>query len=613
MTIGQGKLLEYMINQHRGLNNDADKNEISYYYARNIKNGYVVKTEPSNGYVQMRPGTQKQNTTPFSSPIRYLHEAVFDDGSTRFLLARADDGWYKFNDSTSEFEALRSPIGIGRTVDAKKCKATNYNSATYLTDGDRNIFVTSDGKAYFYGNHMIISDDGLSVTFYSFSITETRTDGVTTTTNTANDVQITLTYPTDVQVGESTGDGDYVVALEFQGDGSLIGKFFNVPFTEYPRGDNFFSVGTVTVSGGKITVAAVENIVTPTYSYCCINNNGLWLDDTNGTVYDNSGTYFSNTTIDSSEGTVTNTTDVTERIAIDINDELYNPDEFIDLNILKKNYLVIHTKSGNLIYYTPAVKSQTRIVGESPEGTIAPNSSVVMGNEIYSPSPNFIAGSREGTQYQEFDNDNDLTYGNRQMYRDYIENCSDIEAICGVFDKKRQLYYITIPQTGGGAKTMVYSRDLDNFCGEWEFPWTPTSWLALEDGTVYIGCSDGYMRKLDESYYSDDGTAINFIYLSNNLGGDYPRNFKGLLEGSIFFEYETEVKDAITVTYYRNYNSYETDYDIRPESTKKLFHPNNYMAKGRGKWIQVKIDYTASENRIKLISTTIMAEKEGFM
>ena len=238
---------------------------------------------------------------------------------------------------------------------------------------------------------------------------------------------------------------------------------------------------------------------------------------------------------------------------------------------------------------------------------------VILPFSLYSPSYNFITGSREGTQYQEFDNDGDLTYGNRAMYREYIENCSDTDAICGVFDKKRQLYYITIPQTDGGAKTMVYAKDLDNFCGVWEFPWVPTSWLVLEDGTVYIGCSDGYMRELDEQYYADDDVAIDFVYLSNNMGVDYPRNFKGLLEGSLFFEYETEVKDLIDLRYYIDYETYDTEYDIRPESTKKLFHPNNYMAKGRGKWFQVRISYSSSQNRIKMISLTTLCEKEGFM
>lgn len=614
MGLLQGEVVTYKGNKFGGLQRDADENQISYYFAKLCKNGYVVKTKNSNGHVKTRGGTLQQNTTPFSNPIRYLYESKFEDGTTN-IIARADDGWYKFNESTSEFDALRSPIGTDRAVDAKRCKACNYNNALYLTDGGRNIFMTSDGKAYFYGNHIIIAEDGLSLTFYSYSITRTDTDGVTTTTNTANDVQLTLTYPTDVQAGESTGDGNYVIALEFQGDGSLIGKFYNAPFTPYPRGDDFFSVGGMEVSGGKIINATVDEPVSPQNSYTCLNSNGLWLDDTNGVIYDNSGTYTSVTTIDSSEGTVTTDTDVTERIQIDVKDELNKYSEFKDLTSYKNKYIVLHCGNANLIYYAPAVKSQIQIRGESIEGTISQNSSVVFDNDVYSPSENIVQSTRLGEQYQSFLY-GDLTEDNWKEYQDLLDDCPDNDAIVGGFDKKKQLYYLTIPQSSG-AKTLVYSNKVKNIVGYYEFPWTPTSWLIKEDGTVLIGCSDGYMRKLSDEYYSDDGTAIELDYWSNNFGADLDRYFKRVIDAAVFFEYEKEypdgVKDNIIDRHYIAYSLYEDEFaDSKPTSTKKLFHPIQYNARGRGKWISRRITYSSSTNRIKLIGWTTRCEKQGF-
>lgn len=615
MGLFQGEVVTYKGNKWGGLQTDADVNQISYYLARLCKNGYTTKTKNSNGHVRTRGGTLKQHTNGFTNPIRYLYEAKFEDGNT-YIMARADDGWYKYNDTSGEFDALRSPIGTGRTVDAKRCKACNYNNALYLTDGDKNIFMTSDGKAYYYGNHMVISDDGLSVTFYSFSITVTDTDGVTTTTNTANDVQITLTYPTDVQVGETTGDGEYVVALEFQGDGSLIGKFFNSPFSDYPRTDDFFSVGSVTVSGGKITRFIIDNPVTPTASYTCLNSNGLWLDDTNGVIYDNSGTYTSVTTIDSSEGTVTTNTDVTERIVIDVKDELNKYSEFKDLTSYKNNYIVLHCGNANLIYYAPAIKSQVQIKGESIEGTVSQNSSVVFDNDVYSPSENIIQSSRLGEQYQSFLY-GDLTEDNWKIYQEALETCSDKDAICGAFDDKKQHYYLTIPQTGGGAKTIVYSNKIKNIVGHYEFPWVPTSWLIKEDGTVLIGCSDGFMREMSDDYYSDDGTAIELDYWTNNFGADLDRHFKRVIDAAIFFEYDKEypdgVKDNVIDRHYIAIAEYEDEFiNSKPTSIQKLFHPIQYNARGRGKWISRRITYSSSTNRIKLIGWTTRCEKQGF-
>jgi len=605
MGLFQGETIKYKCNKHLGFQNDADENTISYYFARNTKNGYATKTANGQGQVEMRGGTLQQNDSPFSNPIRYLYESKFSDGTTN-IIARADNGWYKFNETSSEFEALRSPIGTDRTVDAKRCKACNYNNALYLTDGDRNIFMTSDGKAYFYGDHFII--DGQDVTYYSYSFTEI-TDGVP---QSAQDIQLTLTYPTDLGGGVPAGEPAYKFVVEFSG-GNLVGSFQETSYDEVA--ESGFIVGEVAFTAGVPTGVVARNQITPTNSYMCLNSNGLWLDDTNGTIYDNSGTFYSQITIDTGEGTSTSSTDVTEELIIDTKKELNKFSELKDITGYKDNYLVVHCGNSNLIYYSPAIKSQVAQKGFTKEGTVSQNSSVTFDNDTYSPSENIVQSIFLGEQYQSFQTGN-LTEYNMDMFQDYIADCPDKEGICGCFDYKKQHYLLTIPQSTG-AKTLVYGNDLKTLVGCYEFPWVPTSWLVKEDGTVLIGCDDGYMRKLSEEYYSDDGEAIDWSYLSNNLGNDYEDNFKRLISSVVFFKYDKEypegVKDNIEQTFYINYDSYSFEYkDAKPTSTKKLFNKIKYTPVGRGKWFQTKLEYSSSTNRIRLISYTITAEKQGF-
>ena len=103
------------------------------YWVWDLLNAYIKKTEDGKGTIQQRWGLSKLNSTVLndsSTKIRFLFEARWDNG-TKDIIARAYDGWYKYNSSTSAFDDLDT----GRTTDAKGFACMFMNNLIMVDGG----------------------------------------------------------------------------------------------------------------------------------------------------------------------------------------------------------------------------------------------------------------------------------------------------------------------------------------------------------------------------------------------------------------------------------------------------------------------------------------------
>ncbi len=110
-------LKEYVIDKFKGINRLGNRFNMEPYWIWDLLNAYVKKTDDGKGKIQQRWGLAKLNSTILndsSTKIRYLFEARWDNG-TKDIIARAYDGWYRYNSGTGAFVALDT----GRSTDAR--------------------------------------------------------------------------------------------------------------------------------------------------------------------------------------------------------------------------------------------------------------------------------------------------------------------------------------------------------------------------------------------------------------------------------------------------------------------------------------------------------------
>ena len=122
----------YYINKLAGINRDTSRFNMAPHWLWGLRNGYIQLDEDKNAYIVQRNGVSKKNTNYLHSTdtkIRYITEAKWDSGGVN-LVVRAYDGWYKYNTTSGDFDA----IDTGRTVDAKG-QAAMWNNKFIMVDG----------------------------------------------------------------------------------------------------------------------------------------------------------------------------------------------------------------------------------------------------------------------------------------------------------------------------------------------------------------------------------------------------------------------------------------------------------------------------------------------
>jgi len=166
--------------------------------------------------------------------------------------------------------------------------------------------------------------------------------------------------------------------------------------------------------------------------------------------------------------------------------------------IVCQKYTVIYSAGSNVYDFT--------FIQYFPTTCLSMQSCAYVGTDLVYASRNSVTSITSSQTNQQLEI-NPLSKYIELMYRDYIEllGSASEPLISGVFHKKLNHYYLTIPITGN-AQTLVYSLDIGNFVGGWTYPFTIYSWCERLSGVLLAG-GDGYVYTMN-SGNNDDGTAI---------------------------------------------------------------------------------------------------------
>ena len=166
--------------------------------------------------------------------------------------------------------------------------------------------------------------------------------------------------------------------------------------------------------------------------------------------------------------------------------------------IICDKYTVIYAAGANVYTFT--------FVQYFPTTCLSINACAYVGNDIVYPSRDSctsLAASLTNNAMEV----NPLSSYINNLWRDYVSSSSDVLGISGVFSHTLNHYYVTFPITGRYV-TLVYSADIKNFVGRWEYPFDIYSWGERNNGVIFAG-SDSYVYTMNTDY-DDDGTAIQF-------------------------------------------------------------------------------------------------------
>lgn len=121
----------YTVDKFKGLNRAGSRFNMDKVWVWDLLNGYIEKTADGRGKIRQRHGVTKFNTTVLhdsSTKIRYLFEAKWAGGT--HTVARAYDGWYKYNTGTKAFDSLDTSRGVDT-----KASASMFMGYLVMTDG----------------------------------------------------------------------------------------------------------------------------------------------------------------------------------------------------------------------------------------------------------------------------------------------------------------------------------------------------------------------------------------------------------------------------------------------------------------------------------------------
>ena len=196
--------------------------------------------------------------------------------------------------------------------------------------------------------------------------------------------------------------------------------------------------------------------------------------------------------------------------------------------IICQKYTVIYLAGSNVYTFT--------IVQYFPTTCLSMNASAYVGTDLVYPSRSSLTSliASENNQQLEI---SPLTKYIEDMYRQYIDwlGSASESLISGVFHKKLNHYYLTIPMTNN-CQTLVYSADIGNFVGRWTYPFTIYSWCDRLSGVLLAG-GNGYVYTMN-SGTDDDSTAITWKASFPALYFDNPMVYKKpiTLEALIYAE-----------------------------------------------------------------------------
>jgi hypothetical protein len=164
------------------------------------------------------------------------------------------------------------------------------------------------------------------------------------------------------------------------------------------------------------------------------------------------------------------------------------------------------------------------------------------------------------------------------------------------------------------SMVLVYSLDLKEFTGRWEFPNIITGWDIDKYGDLYMTCGDGYLYKFDEDTYLDGTTPITFSFKPSYIGNESLDNYKSLKSLSII----AEANQATDLTLNYNVQPIAEKLDAAASSISEVVNlasgagnSYDYDLIGRGKIIDTEFTHAVSGSRVTLGQITINANIEG--
>lgn len=594
------QLVEYNNNKHRGIDRKNKRWNGDYNYCHDIENGYAYRKPNGIGYIQQRDGIASVNTTILinsTTKLRSLFEANWSVG-TDVKLVRAGTSWYYYDTVSGAFIAI-----AGATMTA--------NTIAFV-DSDPDT-LTDTGNGFINAGFVV----GQKIT-----ITGSTSNNKTVTIATVEAGTITL-ISTDTLTAEIAGDVVTIADVNFGArTADAIGQC-----TTWTDGTDDFIVcvdGQVPI---KIKDDYTWSILSadanmPQNSTCVHNHhNRLWLNEP-GTMIVHGCKILDAT------NTTAWTTGNGDKVTLDLQYVLPVYDEPIQFSSYGDSLLVIHCSNHTVIYNAPETFSNITWIETIPYGILSINSAKSFDNDLIFPERSALKSLKSWTNVKT--SIGNLTNNVQKMYKDYINNCSNVADISTIYIKATDHYLITIPNsTAANTQTLVYSPEQKTIVGRYRFKdsagnyITPYSWLQDQLGDIYFGANNGYLYKFDSDYYSDDGTIIPWLWDSMFFGIDLIGKYKKPF--STEFGINTEIKSgSVTTTIaisesmtlpLRDADTFAQTivHTITPTTDNPFYFPKipTMKWKGRDKVIGFRLSHSTLEARVQLTDFNFKALVQG--
>lgn len=257
-----------------------------------------------------------------------------------------------------------------------------------------------------------------------------------------------------------------------------------------------------------------------------VHRDKLWLNSSSSPMI----AYFSKT---NSANGATSWTGSTDAGTIDLSTILPDGDTIIGFRtfggqdsgliaIICSKYTVIFKAGANVYTFD--------FVQYFPTTCISINACDYIGKNIVYPSMNNFT-SLDASVASDSMNVNTLSDQIDLLYRQFVQALSDTSTIAGTYDKSNNLFYLLFPIVNN-QQVLIYSVDIGNFVGRFNYPFNIYSVLYRRNGTLLAG-GEGYVYILDTGD-DDDGTAISFKVSMPAIYFGTPSKYKRLKEFEAF-------------------------------------------------------------------------------
>jgi hypothetical protein len=319
----------------------------------------------------------------------------------------------------------------------------------------------------------------------------------------------------------------------------------------------------------------------------------------------------------------------TDAIQLDMTAVLPFGDEVLGFRTIGDLMLVIFCKKHIVIYDAPTTASDVTIKQVINVGAVNMTPMAQLAKDWVYPTRSGLKNLISSQAYEKF-SPKDLTSLIEPLYREYMDDDSDVGALTGTYYNKLDVLFMTFHPTAGNADTLVYSPKHQNVVSRWQFHANPYSWLETADGELYIGMDDGFVYKYDKTTATDDGTKVSYAITPASLGVDSlnvyksPRLLEMLIEAdgdvtvSVDYWFGLNDSSAPTTTKSVSINVSESLWDEAVWDVAEWDGSNRELIRmfglyGRGRNVNITIRHDTAGTRIKIpyaiLKTILLGEK----